>query len=316
MDRLTSLTVFTKVVDRGGFSAAARRLNMSTTMVSSHVQALEEHLGARLLNRTTRKISLTEVGKAYYDRCSRILADLDEADQAAGALQTKPQGTLRIFTNSHIARFLAPVVCEFLKTYPEISMDIGMGERMPDLVEEGIDLAIRTTPTQDSSLIVRRLAGWRHILCASPSYFEHHPKPERLEDLARHNCLRYAFYPYGNEWRFTGPNGRPAKITVKGNLISESAEILRHAALEGNGLFLAPTFVTSEDLEAGRLIRVLKGYRPGEFAINAIYPHRHHVSAKVRRLIDLLVERFNSSMRVSVEPDLDDHQHRRGDHKK
>jgi DNA-binding transcriptional LysR family regulator len=316
MDRLTSLTVFTKVVDRGGFSAAARRLDMSTTMVSSHVRALEEHLGARLLNRTTRKISLTEVGKAYYDRCSRILADLDEADHAAGTLQTKPRGTLRVFTNSHIARFLAPVVSEFLKTHPEVSMDIGMGERMPDLVQEGIDLAIRTTPPQDSSLIVRRLAGWQHVLCASPTYLELHPKPQRLEDLAGHNCLRYAFHPYGNEWRFTGPNGRPAKITVKGNLIAESAEILRHAAIEGHGLFLAPTFIASDDLEAGRLVSVLEDYRPGEFAINAIYPHRNHLSAKVRGFIDLLVERFNSSMRVSMESDLGDHKQRRGNHKK
>jgi DNA-binding transcriptional LysR family regulator len=295
MDRLTSLTVFTKVVDCGGFSAAARRLTMSTSMVSSHVQALEKHLGARLLNRTTRKINLTEVGKAYYESCSRILADLDEADQAAGALQTKPKGTLRIFTNSHIARFLAPVVCKFLEAHPAASMDIRMGERMPDLVEEGIDLAIRTTPPKDSSLIVRRLTGWRPVLCAAPSYFQHHPKPQRLEDLARHNCLRYAFYPYGNEWRFTGPNGKPTKITVKGNLVSESAEVLRRAAIEGHGLFLAPTFVTSEDLEAGRLVRVLEGYRPGEFAINAIYPHRHHVSAKVRSFIDLLAERFAKS---------------------
>src|SRR5262245_16718252 len=142
MDRLTSLTVFATVVDRGGFSAAARRLNMSTSMISAHVQALEEHLGARLLNRTTRKVSLTEVGHAYYESCSRILADLDAADQAAGVLQTKPKGTLRIFTNSHLVRMLAPIVCTFLETHPAVLMDIRMGERMPDLVEEGIDLAI------------------------------------------------------------------------------------------------------------------------------------------------------------------------------
>jgi DNA-binding transcriptional LysR family regulator len=292
MDRLVSLTVFTKVVERGGFSAAARRLNMSTSMVSAHVQALEQHLGARLLNRTTRKISLTEVGKAYYESSSRILADLDEADRAAGVLQTKPKGTLRVFTNSHIARFLAPVVSTFLETNPSASMDIRMGERMPDLVEEGIDLAIRTTPPKDSSLVVRRLAGWRPVLCAAPGYFKRHPKPQRLEELASHNCLRYAFYPHGNEWRFTAPGGKPAKITVKGTLISESAEILRRAALDGLGLFLAPTFVASEDLEAGGLVNVLEDYKPSEFAINAIYPHRHHVPAKVRSFIDLLVERF------------------------
>ncbi|MCG5481360.1 MAG: LysR family transcriptional regulator [Ensifer alkalisoli] len=290
MDRLTSLTVFTKVVDCGGFSAAARRLTMSTSMVCSHVQALEEHLGARLLNRTTRKINLTEVGKAYYERCIRILADLDEADQAASALQTKPKGTLRLFTNAHMARVIAPVVSQFLKAHPEVSMDVSVGEHMPNMIEEGIDLAIRTTPPRDSSLIVRRLAGWRPVLCASPGYFEHNPKPQRLADLAQHNCLQYAFYPYGNEWRFTGPNSKPVRITVKGSLISASAEILRQAALDGHGLFLAPTFVVGEDLDAGRLVHVLDRYQPGEFSINAIYPHRRYVSAKVRGFIDLLVE--------------------------
>jgi DNA-binding transcriptional LysR family regulator len=268
-------------------------------MVSSHVQALEEHLGARLLNRTTRRINLTEVGKAYYDRCLRILTDLDEADQAVSALQTKPKGTLRLFTNAHMARFLAPVVSEFLKAHPEISMDISVGEHMPNLIEEGIDLAIRTTPPQDSSLIVRRLAGWRPILCASPAYLKHHSKPRQIEDLAQHNCLQYAFYPYGNEWRFTGPKGKPARITVKGNLVSASADILRQAALDGHGLFLAPTFVVGEDLEAGRLVHVLDRYHPGEFSINAIYPHRHYVSAKVRGFIDLLAERFANSRKWS-----------------
>src|SRR6266404_1564439 len=140
MDRLTSLTVFARVVDCNGFSAAARRLNMSTTMVSNHVQALEDRLGARLLNRTTRKVSPTEVGKAYYERCTQILADLEQADQIAGALQSTPRGTLRIYTSTHIARFVAPVVAEFLALYPDASVELTMGERMVDLVEEGIDL--------------------------------------------------------------------------------------------------------------------------------------------------------------------------------
>ncbi len=144
MDRLTSLTVFARVVENGGFSAAARRLNMSTTMVSNHVQSLEDHLGARLLNRTTRKVSVTEVGRIYYERCTQILAELEEADSAAGELQSKPRGTLRIYTSTHIVRFIAPVVAEFLAAYPEVSIELSIGERMVDLVEEGFDLAIRT----------------------------------------------------------------------------------------------------------------------------------------------------------------------------
>src|ERR1700754_635060 len=155
MDRLTSLTAFVRVVDSGGFSAAGRRLNMSTTMVSNHVQALEERLGARLLNRTTRKVSLTEVGRAYYDRATQILADLEQADDIAGALQSTPRGTLRIYTGTHIVPFIAPVVAEFLGAYPGVKVDLSMGERSIDLIDEGFDVAIRLTPRPDSSLIVR-----------------------------------------------------------------------------------------------------------------------------------------------------------------
>ncbi len=292
MDRLTSLTVFARVVDSGGFSAAARRLNMSTTMVSNHVQSLEDRLGVRLLNRTTRKVSLTEVGKTYYERCTRILADLEEADLAANALQSMPRGTLRLYTSTHIVQFIAPVVAEFLALFPEVSVELSMGERMIDLVEEGIDLAIRTTPPPDSSLIVRRLTPWRHILCCAPAYLQTHDAPRRPEDLARHNCLRYSFYPFGDEWHFTGPDGAPAAVRVRGNLLSSSAETLRRVALNAQGLFLAPSFFAAEDLQAGRLVPILDGYTPVEFAINAIYPHRHYLSAKVRSFIDLAAESF------------------------
>src|SRR6266700_7463219 len=172
MDRLTSLTAFVRVVDSGGFSAAGRRLNMSTTMVSNHVQALEDRLGARLLHRTTRKVSLTEVGKAYYDRCVQILADIEQADDIAGALQSTPRGTLRIYTATHIVQFVAPVVAEFLAAFREVKVDLSMGERAIDLIDEGFDLAIRLTPPPDSSLIVRGLATWRHVLCCSHGYIE------------------------------------------------------------------------------------------------------------------------------------------------
>src|ERR1700737_1318575 len=165
MDRLTSLTAFVRVVDSGGFSAAGRRLNMSTTMVSNHVQSLEDRLGARLLNRTPRKGSLTEVGKTYYCRCVPILADLEQADDIAGAQQSTPRGTLRIYPATHIVPFIAPVVTEFLATYPDVKVDLNMGERAVDIIDEGYDIAVRLTPPPDSSLIVRTLAPWRHGLC-------------------------------------------------------------------------------------------------------------------------------------------------------
>ena len=288
MDRLTSLTAFVRVVDSGGFSAAGRRLNMSTTMVSNHIQALEGRLGARLLNRTTRKVSLTEIGKAYYDRCTQILAQIEQADEVAGALQSKPRGTLRIYTATHIVQFIAPVVAEFLKLYPEVKVDLTIGERTIDMIDEGFDLAIRLTPPPDSSLIVRSLATWRHVLCCSPGYIEQHGPLQQLSELADHNCLRHALYPYEDEWRFVDRNDAPASVRISGNLISNSGETLRICALQGVGIWLAAGFLSADDLESGRLVRILPEYRPVEFAMNAVYPHRHHLSAKVRSFIDLL----------------------------
>jgi DNA-binding transcriptional LysR family regulator len=294
MDRLKSLTTFVQVVESGGFSAAARRLNMSPTMASEHVQALENQLGARLLQRTTRKISLTEVGQAYYENAARILNELGEADRRAGALQATPRGRLRLHAGTHIVRFVAPVLAEYMKLYPDLSVELTMGERMVDLVEEGFDLAIRATVPADSSLVIRQLGAWRHVPCCAPSYLEAHERPEHPADLAGHNCLRYAFYPYGDEWRFTGPKGEAVSARVKGSLRTNSGEALRIAALSGIGIFLAPSFLIAEDLEEGRLVPLLEGYKPIAFAINAIYPHRHQVTAKVRAFIDLAVERFKA----------------------
>ena len=175
MDRLTGLTVFGSVVDNGGFSAAARRLNMSVTMVSNHVQALEDRLGVRLLNRSTRKVSLTEVGRSYYERSQQVLADLDEADRVATALHATPRGTLRLHASMNLVRFLAPIVSEFLTLYPAVALELTVGERMPNLIEDGFDLAIRTTPPPDFELTVRRLTPWRHVLCCAPSYLDLHP---------------------------------------------------------------------------------------------------------------------------------------------
>jgi DNA-binding transcriptional LysR family regulator len=305
MDRLTSLTVFGRVVENGGFSAAARKLNMSVTMVSNHIQALEDRLGVRLLNRTTRKVSLTEVGQAYYERASRILAELDEADRVVDALHSTPSGTLRIHTNNHLVRFLAAIVDEFLTRYPEASVDLSTGERAVDLIEEGYDMAIRTVQPPDSSLIVRQLTPWRHIVCCAPSYLEKHPAPVVPDDLTQHNCLRYAYYAYGSDWRFEAPDGKTVSVRVSGNLVTSSGDMLRKLALAGQGIFLAPSFIAGDDIAEGTLIRLMPDFRPVEFAINAIYPHRHHLSAKVRSFIDLLALRFMEHRRC-LEPDCAD----------
>jgi DNA-binding transcriptional LysR family regulator len=301
MDRLTSLTTFVRVVDSGGFSAAGRRLNMSTTMVSNHVHALEERLGARLLHRTTRKVSLTEVGKAYYDRCTQILADLEQADDIAGALQSTPRGTLRIYTATHMVPFVAPAVTEFLASYPDVMIDLTMGEREIDMIDERFDLAIRLTPPPDSSLIVRSLATWQHVLCCSPAYLEKHGPPRQLTDLTNHNCVRHALYPFGDSWHFLDPKGAPVSVRVSGNLITNSGETLRLAALQGISIALAAGFLIGDDLQTGRLVRLLPDYRPAENTVNAVYPHRHHLSAKVRGFIDLLV-RHSAEQQKLINP--------------
>ena len=288
MDRLTSLEVFSQVVECGGFSAAGRKLNMSTTMVSNHVQSLEDRLGARLLNRTTRKVSLTEVGRAYYDRAVLILADIAQADDIAGALQSMPRGTLRVYTATHIVQFVAPVVAKFLSKYPDAKIDFTMGERNIDMIDEGIDVAVRMTPPPDSSLIVRSLATWRHVLCCSPAYLEKFGRPQQLAEVAEHNCIRHVNYPYGEEWRFVDRKGSPASVRVAGSLITNSGEALRTVALEGVAVCLAAGFMVHDDLESGRLVRLLPEYRPVELSMNAVYPHRHHLSAKVRTFIDML----------------------------
>ena len=301
MDRLTSLEVFSRVVEAGGFSAAGRKLNMSTTMVSNHVQSLEDRLGVRLLNRTTRKVSLTEVGKAYYDRAVQILADIEQADDIAGALQTVPPGTLRIYTNTHIVPFLSPVVAEFLASFPEVKVDLAIGERNVDMIDENIDIAVRMIPPPDSSLIVRTLATWRHVLCCSHGYIEAHGKPEQLADLADRNCMRHVNYPFGDEWHFVDRKGTPASVKVSGNLVSNSGETLKLAALAGVGVFLAAGFLVRDELESGALVRLLPEYRPVEFTMNAVYPHRHHLSAKVRTFIDLLA-RHSSEQQKLINP--------------
>ncbi|MBY5347970.1 LysR family transcriptional regulator [Rhizobium leguminosarum] len=292
MDRLTSLTVFGRVVECGGFSAAARRLNMSVTMVGNHVQSLEDRLGVRLLNRTTRKVSLTETGKYYYERSSQILAELDEADRTAGALSTTPRGTLKVYTSSAIVRFLLPVVSEYMELYPSISLDFSVGERMVDMIEDGYDLVMRTVPPPDSSLVARKLTPWRHMLVCSPAYFDSHPMPKTPAEVADHNCLQYAYYPYGDEWRFEDGEGNKESVKISGNVVSNSAEMLRFLTLTGRGIFLAPSFVVFDDIAEGRLAKILPDYRPVEFNINAVYPNRSHLPTKVRLFIDLLAERF------------------------
>jgi DNA-binding transcriptional LysR family regulator len=292
MDRLACIAAFVSVVENGGFAAAARHLSVSRTTVSNQVQELEDRLGVRLLNRTTRRVSVTETGRQYYERSTHFLAEIDEADRAAGTLQATPRGRLRVHCHPALARFITPVVTAYLRDNPEVSVDLRRGDQMVDLLEEEFDLAIRLNVPPDSSLMVRRLTDWRYVLCCSPSYLETHPEPVSPADLSAHNCIRYAFYPFGDEWRFTDPNGDPLSVRVAGNLVTSDTELRRLAVLAGLGLGLIPPFTIDHELQAGSLVLLLRNYPSPEFSIAAVYPHRRHLAAKVRVFIDALARLF------------------------
>ena len=288
MDRLASIIAFVRVAESDGFSAAARRLNLATTTVCDHVQALENGLGVRLLNRTTRRVSLTEIGREYYERCSQLLQELDEADQIASALQLIPRGQLRVYCHEALGRFVAPVITAYLARYPEVSVDLRTGNLMIDLVQEGFDLEITPLLPSDSTLVRRRLASVPLILCCAPAYLEKHPAPQSPADLAGHNCLRYA-YLSSDEWTFLDAAGNPLAVRVSGNLITTSHEAMRAAAIAGVGLWLTSPFLIS-DLASGALVPLLLDYQMPEREIVVLYPHRRYMTAKVRAFIDMLVD--------------------------
>ncbi len=292
MDRLTSINAFVRVAESGGFSAAARRLHLSKATVSEQVQALENVLGARLLNRTTRRVSLTEVGREYYERCTQILHDLEEADQAAGAAQLAPRGQLRVHCHQGIARFVTPVVTDYLARHPGASIDLRTGDALIDLVQEGFDVAITPLTPPDSTLVRRRLGAVSPTLYAAPSYLKNHPTPQRPADLAEHNCLRYAHFLSGDEWHFVDADGNLLKTRVSGSLITNYVQTIRAAGVAGIGLVLMSPVTVSDLLDSGALVPVMPGYRTVEFEINALYPHRRHMTAKLRVFIDMLVDRF------------------------
>jgi DNA-binding transcriptional LysR family regulator len=292
MDRLASITAFVRVAETGGFSAAARHLNVSTTTVSGQVQALENTLGVRLLNRTTRRVGLTDAGREYYERCAQILHELAEADEAAGALQVTPRGRLRVYCHQGLSRFIAPVVTRLLGEYPEVSLDLLTGDTMIDLVQEGFDLAIMPTAPPDSMLIRRTLAKWRHVLCGAPAYLETHPAPRTPADLVDHNCLIYAYSVFAHDFTFVDAAGNPLRTPVSGTLVTSSIAVMRDAAVAGRGVWLCPPYIVSDLLASGQLVPLLTGYGRPEMEIVALYPHRRQLSAKVRLLLDLLVDRF------------------------
>jgi DNA-binding transcriptional LysR family regulator len=294
LDRFIGMAVFAKVVESASFAAAARHFGMSPAMVSKHVQTLEKRLGVQLLNRTTRRVSTTEVGQDYYERCRHILAELEEAEEAAGDLQTEPRGRLRVTAPvSYGTRELAPAVADYLALYPDVSVDLSLDDPYVDLLEGRFDLALRFGHLPDSSLTARKLCSLTTIPCAAPAYLENHGTPQTPSDLAKHNCLIYTYAAQQNLWNFIGEAGKQESVRVAGRFQANSGEPLLTLALKGAGIFLAPCFIVEDDLEAGRLIRLLKGYRTEETPVYAVYPHGRYLSAKTRTFIDFLAARYS-----------------------
>jgi DNA-binding transcriptional LysR family regulator len=297
MDRLASINAFVRVAETGGFSAAARSLKVSTTTISDQVQALENTLGVRLFNRTTRRVNLTDVGREYYERCSQILQELTEADEVASALQVTPRGRLRVYCQQGLSRYVALVTTRFLRDYPEVSMDLLTGDTMIDLVQEGFDLAIMPTSPPDSTLVKRTLSKWNHVPCGASAYLERHGTPRSPADLAGHNFLRYAYSPYSTEFHFTDRAGNQVPARMTGNLVSSSIVVMRTAAVTGLGLWMCPPFIVSDLLASGELVALLPEYSTPEMEIVALYPHRRQLSAKVRLFLDMLVDQFAEEKR-------------------
>lgn len=283
------MRVFCAVAELESFTRAADQLGMAKSMVTKHVGALEDRLGARLLNRTTRKLSRTEAGQAYYERCRELLAEIDVLDESLRESSTVPRGTLRVTGPvSFGVRHLGGAAASFIAAHPQARIDLVMSDRLIDLVEEGLDLAVRVSRLMDSSLVARQISSTRFAVCASPAYVAAHGAPAHPRELAAHTCLAYAQPGSSDEWKAQGPQGAQATVRVPWALRANNGDVLRSAALHGAGIVLQPTFLVGQDLAEGRLMELLADWRFGTLGVHAVYPHRRHLSAKVRAFVQHL----------------------------
>lgn len=293
MDRFQAISSFAKVVESGSFARAADRLGASVSAISRQVADLEAHLGVRLLNRTTRRLSLTESGRGFYERCVQLLADLEEAEEAVASTAVVPRGTLRLTASiSFGSGYLAAAIAEFRELHPQLRFDVALSDLAIDLVEEGLDLAVRIGDIGSQALIGRRVGVSQLVCCAAASYVERHPAPGTPADLAAHHCLTYEYSTIGNQWRFTDAAGTVHEVSVSGPVHANSGAMLAALAVAGVGIILEPDFIVAGDVRAGRLVRLLPDYAAPSIAIHAAYPSRRHLSAKVRAFVDFLVARY------------------------
>lgn len=290
MDKFLEMRAFAAVVDGGSFVRAAEALDMSKPTVSRYIGDLERRLGVRLLQRTTRQLSLTEEGRVFYGRCKSVLADLEVAEAEITSQSVAVRGPIKLNVPvSFGVQELAPLWPAFMSRYPEVALDITLSDRVVDLVEEGYDLAVRIARLPNSSLVSRKLAATRMVLCASPGYLRKQGKPRHPSDLADHAVIAYSLLASGDQWEFSGPEGRIA-VQVRPVLRTNSGDTCIAAARKHKGIIFQPSFMVSADLDSGALVELLPQYGALEFGIYAVYPSRQHVSPKVRAMIDFLAE--------------------------
>lgn len=295
MDRWSAMQSFARVVESGSFVAAAERLGTSTSSLSRQIADLEQHLGARLLNRTTRRLSLTESGQAFYERTVALLNDLAEAESIVGQSAVAPRGTLRLTCSYNMAQSrIAPAIAGFVERYPDVKFDVMVSDRMIDLVDEGFDLAIRVGQVGSDRLVARRLGAMQLVTCASPAYLQQHGSPETPQHLAAHNVLTYAYTAAPRTWRFTDSKGQLHDVRVTGSLHANSGDTLVAAAIAGLGIVCEPDFVVDDAVADGRLQRVLPAFDAMHGDIWAVYPSHRHLSLKVRLFVDHIGHWFSA----------------------
>jgi DNA-binding transcriptional LysR family regulator len=292
MSEFAAIPVFVAVVESGGFSAASRSLGVSKSAVSKRINQLENHLGVLLLHRTTRKLSLTEAGERYYEHAAQALSAAGKAEDAVTELQGEPQGKLKISSPMSFGRLhVASLIPKFMQRYPKLQIDLVMDDRNIDLVADGIDVAIRSGDMPDSTLIARKLAPLRQVLCASPTYIERYGMPLTPPELRERNCILFSYSGDANAWTLNNGDKSEA-VLVSGNYRVNNSEALLEALREGVGIGRLPTFVAGPDLKAGNLVRILQSYHIPDHTFYAVFPERQHLPAKVRAFLDFAIEYF------------------------
>jgi DNA-binding transcriptional LysR family regulator len=296
MDSLTDVAVFVRVVEHGSFTQAAEHLGISRSVISKYVSRLEDRLGVRLLNRTTRRLSLTEAGRILYERSRRSLLDIEDAEAEVSQLQQTPRGILRI--NSPMSfgiLHIAPLLSEFRAQYPDIAIDMNLDDRKIDIVDEGYDVSVRISDMPDSSLVAKRLASCHHAIVASPEYLDTHGTPRTPDDLLDHNVLSFSYQSSVNDWHFLSPANENVSVAVNSSVQINNSLAIREALLGSLGIARIPTFVVGRDLQLGKLRSVLSDYKILEVSIYLVYPQRRHLSPKVRAFVDFMSSRISDT---------------------